>query len=261
MTFFDAIFLGILQGVAEFLPISSSGHLTLAQFMLGLEEPPLTLNLSLHLATLIVVILAFRSRILGILFPLNYGYLKALIICSLPTAVIGLFIKKVLGEVFSNPLWPSLLLCLNGIFLLFLYRTHSRSTSSEKAEKQQDHPSLRQALLIGIAQGLAALPGISRSGSTIGTARLLGIAPGLAAEFSLLASVPVILGALLLEGREFSGLEHPQMVLVSSVIAGIAGWFSVKILLNIVKKGAFRIWGVYCIFAGLLFLTWHSFLK
>ncbi|MBF0197344.1 MAG: undecaprenyl-diphosphate phosphatase [Planctomycetes bacterium] len=272
MTSIDSILLGLVQGVGEFLPISSSGHLTLGQYLLSLDEPTLTLNLALHLATLIVILLAFRKKITAILFPLDFSYIKALIITSIPTAIIGLLIKKKCGVVFDAPIFPAILLCLNGSFLIFLHKKNAEVdkvaekdevTKADKVaerngatdgENLPELPSTKQCLIIGLAQGFAAFPGISRSGSTIGAARLMGISPGIAAEFSLLASIPVILGALLLECRDFSSIQNPDMVILGSVVAGVSGWFSVKILLNIVKKGAYKAWGLYCIAVGVLFL-------
>ena len=257
MTSLDAIILGLLQGVAEFLPISSSGHLTLTQFILELKEAPLTLNLALHVATLIVVMIYFRDRIKKLLFPLNFAYLKAIIICSFPTAIIGLTIKKTGYVLFTQSHWSAIFLCLNGLFLILLH-FKLKSIESETSSDLHHPPSAKQAFLIGLAQGIAALPGISRSGSTIGCSRLLGLPPAFAAEFSLLASLPVIFGAVLLESKDFVGFSNPGLVALSFGIAIVSGWISVGLLLKIVKKGSWKWWGIYCLVAGVIYLYLYA---
>lgn len=255
MNSFDAIILGLLQGVAEFLPISSSGHLTLAQAILELNEAPLTLNLALHVATLIVVLIYFRKKIKSLLFPLNLPYLKAIIICSIPTAMIGLSIKKLGGFIFVEGLWSAIFLLSNGLFLLIL---HFRLKDHSSQDTDPIAPSIKQAFLIGIAQGIAALPGVSRSGSTIGCARLLGLPTSLSAEFSLLASLPVIFGAALLESKDFVSFSHPKLLVLSFFITIVSGWISVGLLLKIVKKGAWKWWGIYCLVAGSVYLALNA---
>jgi undecaprenyl-diphosphatase len=253
----DAIILGLLQGVAEFLPISSSGHLTLAQAILKLKEAPLTLNLALHVATLVVIVIFYRKKIKKLLFPLQMDYLKAIIICSIPTAIIGLGIKKLGDQLFQEGLWSAIFLSCNGLFLLLLNFRLKKTETLSQAELM-DPPSSKQALIIGFAQGIAALPGISRSGSTIGCACLLGVRPAMAAEFSLLASLPVILGAALLEAKDFSSFSNPSLVGISFIITLISGWISIGLLLKIVKKAAWKWWGIYCLVTSALYLSLYA---
>lgn len=258
----QAVVLGLLQGVAEFLPISSSGHLTLAGEGFGIEEPPILLNLCLHIATLVVIVLHFRKRIFSIFFPLNKDYIRAIILASIPTAILGLLLKKFGEQVFTASA-SAFFLVINGLFLIWLSgreKKHSMTqptpkTLDEGAEEERSPtaPSALQSIIIGCVQGFAALPGISRSGSTIGVSRILGLPPGLAAEFSLLVSVPAIAGAALLESRNLESLQDPEMVLLGSAVAAIAGWFSVKILLRIVNKNAWFGWGFYCMVVGVLY--------
>ena len=255
----QAAILGLLQGVAEFLPISSSGHLTLAGEVFGVDEPPVLLNLCLHVATLVVIVLHFRKRIVSVLFPLNIPYLKAIVLASIPTAILGLLLKKFGENVFTARV-SSFFLIINGIFLIWLSRREkkiaSESIDSQDTADNSNEPTAPnpvQAVIIGCVQGFAVLPGISRSGSTIGVARILGLPPGLAAEFSLLVSVPAIGGAALLESRHLDTLQQPELVLLGSFIAAISGWFSVKILLKIVHKHAWFGWGLYCMVVGLLY--------
>lgn len=245
----EAIFLGLVQGIAEFLPISSSGHLNLAADLIGSSEPPVLLNLCLHVATLVVIVLTYRRRIIRLFFPIDGPYLLALIITSVPTAIIGVGLKLSAEPVLGSAGWASLLLIFNGTFLLYLARLQADPTPADEAHI----PKPLQALAIGVAQGIAALPGISRSGSTIGVARILGIPGARAAEFSLLASIPVIGGASLLESRHLDQLQQPGLVLLGSAVAGLSGWLAVKALLKIVDRNAWRYWGFYCIAIGGLY--------
>jgi undecaprenyl-diphosphatase len=263
----QALILGLLQGIAEFLPISSSGHLTLAGDAFGIEEPPILLSLCLHVATLLVILLHFRRKIISVLFPLNIPYIRAIFLASIPTAILGLLLKTYGGSLFTAGS-ASAFLIINGIFLIWLSRREKRQDESSMADSNgsgenktpaPEAPSVFQALSIGLVQGLAALPGISRSGSTIGVARILGLPPGLAAEFSLLVSVPAIAGAALLESRHLDSLANPSMVLLGSAVAAVSGWFSVKILLRIVHKHAWFGWGLYCMVAGLVYgVMYHA---
>lgn len=254
MTEIEALILGALQGISEFLPISSSGHLTIAQHLFGLaDQSPITLNLALHIATLAVIIVFYRKTIKNILFPLNKEYITAIIITSIPTGIIGILIK--LSEkkfpIFESVQIPSVLLIINGIFIFSLAKFNRNNDDGQQC------PSPKQAFFIGIVQGIAALPGISRSGSTIGISRIMGIRPELATEFSLLASIPAILGATLLEAKDMKDLSNPGMVILGAAAAAIFGWFSVKLLLKIVNAGAWRIWGIYCMIAGLSLIIFH----
>lgn len=249
----EAFALGLLQGIAEFLPISSSGHLNLLSAALGLEEPAVAINLMLHLATLMVIVVAFRKTIAAWLFPFQKDIWLRLMLTSIPTAIIGLGLKKGCGDLLGSAAWSSLFLCINGLGLIAL----SRTLNNKKSQKQlREKPTIKQSVWIGVAQGLAALPGVSRSGSTIGLARLMGIAPRAAAEYSLIASVPVIAGATLLECRDLSQFDDLKTIALAAAIAAISGWFSIKYLLKLVDRNAWGGWGIYCIAMGLGYGVW-----
>jgi undecaprenyl-diphosphatase len=273
LTFGDATALGLLQGIAEFLPISSSGHLTLAGEWLEISEPPVATNLALHMATLLVIVLAFRKKIWSLLFPLDVAYLKAIIITSIPTAILGLAIKKGAGDWFIDGRFSAMFLVFNGFGLIALTLI-LRRREAPKAEGDvhpadnlsgsgtpisgtpisgSSIPSWKKALVIGVVQGIAALPGISRSGSTIGASRLMGIPAAQAAEYSLLASIPVIFGAALLECRDLDQFGDLSPLLWGSLVAVLSGWFAVGLLLKIVNKNAWMTWGFYCIGMGTLY--------
>lgn len=252
MTYIETFFLGLLQGIAEFLPISSSGHLSLLESLFHIEEAPLTINIALHAATLIVILIFFRKKILSILFPLRKEYVLAIILTSIPTALLGLSFKLFFKQVFAMPVLSGFLLLLNGLYLFWVAKLFK--TAKETGEEGWEIPNVKQSLIIGIAQGIAVLPGLSRSGLTIGISKKLGMNSRSAVEYSLIASLPAITGAVLLEAKDMTELNHPEMILFSAVIAMISGWLAVKILLKIVDSGSFQYWGMYCIAVGLVFL-------
>jgi undecaprenyl-diphosphatase len=254
MEVFETIFLGLLQGVAEFLPISSSGHLSLGQYFFNIDEAPLTLNIALHAATLLVVFIFYRKKIISLFSPFKKDYLLAIFITCIPTGIIGLGIKKFCEGVFENASLSAYLLMVNGIYLFFIAKAFTKKPDESSTEFEVPNPI--QAFIIGIVQGIAVLPGLSRSGLTIGASKLLGMKSSNAVEYSLIASLPVISGAVLLEARKMSEFSNPGFVLLSALIAVIAGWFSVKILLKIVKSNAFKYWGIYCFIAGFSFIVY-----
>jgi undecaprenyl-diphosphatase len=251
----EAFALGLLQGIAEFLPISSSGHLNLLSAALGLEEPAVATNLMLHLATLLVILVAFRKTIAAWLFPFQTDIWLRLLLTSIPTAIIGLGLKKGCGDLLGSATWSSLFLCINGLGLIALAKILNKGQGQDQL---RETPTIQQSLWIGVAQGLAALPGISRSGSTIGLARLMGIAPRAAAEYSLIASVPVIAGATLLECRDLSQFDDLNTIAFAALVAALSGWFSIKYLLKLVDRNAWMGWGIYCIAMGLGYGVWSN---
>jgi undecaprenyl-diphosphatase len=253
MGIFETIFLGLLQGIAEFLPISSSGHLSIGEHIFNIQEAPLTLNIALHAATLFVVVIFFRKKIIALFNPLKKDYLLAIIITSIPTGLIGLSIKKFFESVLGNANISAGLLIVNGIYLILIARLFVSDQDGEKEEFEIPKPL--HAFIIGIAQGVAVLPGLSRSGLTIGMSKFLGMKSSSAVEYSLIASLPVITGAVILECKDMVAFTNPGSVLISAIIACISGWFAVKILLKIVKTNAFKYWGIYCIIAGLSFIV------
>jgi len=254
MGVFETFFLGLLQGVAEFLPISSSGHLSLGEHFLKIEEAPLTLNIALHAATLLVVVVFYRKKIKALFSPLKKDYLLAIFITCIPTGIIGLGIKKFFDSIFENASMSAYLLMVNGIYLFLIAKLFTKD--SDENSKEFEVPNPIQAFIIGIVQGIAVLPGLSRSGLTIGASKLLGMKSSNAVEYSLIASLPVIFGAVLLEARKMSEFSNPGFVLLSALVAVVSGWFSVKILLKIVKSNAFKYWGLYCFLVGFSFIVY-----
>jgi undecaprenyl-diphosphatase len=259
----DAVLLAILQGFTEFLPVSSSGHLVLAQELLNLHDPQMIIfDVFVHFGTLISVVFVFWKDILEILrsfvkafstMKLKEEYKKtehfrlgvAIIIGSLPAGIIGLLYRHQIEAAFTDPKLVAMNLVITGL-ILFLTRL-AKPVHGKKV-------GLVTAFIIGLAQAVAILPGISRSGSTMSTALYLRTSPMQAARFSFLLSVPVIAGAALLEGykifRHGNTLGAMPLV-VGTAVSAIAGYFAIKVLLKIMEKGKFSWFSFYCLAIGL----------
>ncbi|RJP23132.1 MAG: undecaprenyl-diphosphate phosphatase [Deltaproteobacteria bacterium] len=250
MNYLQAIVLGLLQGATEFLPVSSSGHLFLAQRLLGLNEPELAFDLLLHLGTLVAVVFFLRSEIVSILSslfrrdpwaaPSGWGrrdvWLTA--VASLPTAVIGL--------VFHSTVETGL--TFGGIGARYLVLTLLLLATNLRFRHKPDPDRIEwwEAAAIGVIQGAAVFPGLSRSGSTIILALLLGVAPRRAAKFSFLISVPAILGGALFTLRQ--GVSRLPGVAVSSagfVAALVVGYLALMIVERLVVRGRFHRFAPY----------------
>ncbi len=268
MEMIQAFVLGIVQGLTEFLPVSSSGHLVLFQHLFGLKEPELFFDISVHAGTLAAVILFFRkdlmdmavsaARLSVLFFKKEISYhdlwkdadtrlVILIIIGSFPTGIIGLLFKDIAEELFSSVFIVGCTLIVTGTFL-WLTRGISRPGRDIREF------SATQALIIGIVQGIAITPGISRSGSTIAAALFLGLNRETAARYSFLLSIPAILGAEML-GLKDAGLHRLDMtVLVGTLTAGIVGYFALTLLVYIVKKGQLHLFSPYCWLIGIIAL-------
>jgi len=229
MKYLKAALVGVVQGLTEFLPVSSSGHLTILA-RLGICPTSLFFNLALHLATLAALLFAMRREVSDVVrHPIREG--KYILLASLPTVFIALFFKKVFPEALTGAL-------LGFGFLL----TAAFLTLSEVLRRDSEGRKLdgKTALLCGAAQGIAVLPGVSRSGATIGVLTACGVDGERAARFSFLLSVPVIVGGFLLEGIEsgFSaaGADATE-ILVASLAAFFSGVAAVRFMLGRIKKG------------------------
>ena len=246
MDLFQAVTLGIVQGLTEFLPVSSSGHLVLFQQIFGLREPELFFNVSVHLGTLMAVVFFFRREVLTILAALQRSarlwvrqenslqkiYSDAdvklavlIVVGSVPTAVIGLAFNRLADRLFSSTLLVGVMLCITGS-LLWSTRWLRRSGGG------MQQFGVKAALLIGLVQGLAILPGISRSGATIVVGLFLGLRGDLAARYSFLLSIPAILGAELLSLGDLSlqtGMSAGATV-TGALTACVVGYLSMRML-------------------------------
>jgi undecaprenyl-diphosphatase len=259
-----AVLLAILQGFTEFLPVSSSGHLVLAQELLNLHgSQMIVFDVAVHFGTLISVVIIFWRDILHILRAfiraLETRKLKeeyetaeyfrlgvALIIGTIPAGIIGLLYRHQIESAFTDPKVVAMNLVITGL-ILFLTRL-ARPVEGKKI-------GFISAFIIGFAQAVAILPGISRSGSTMSAALYLKTSPVQAARFSFLLSVPVIAGAALLEGCKL--FKHGNTLgtaplIVGTAVSAIAGYFAIKVLLKIMEKGKFSLFSFYCLTIGIL---------
>ena len=201
MTPIDALLLGIVQGLTEFLPVSSSAHLVIGEEILAANEPGIAFDVLVHGGTLLAVLLYFRARIVELVRMRSWSYAGKIVVGTIPAGIVGLLFESAIERVFDDPVVVVGTLFVTGAFLLSL-----RAIPPDRPEVAE--PSWWQAWWIGCAQMIAILPGISRSGSTIASARWLGIAPAPAAEFSFLLGVPAIAGAIVLQADEMrSGFD------------------------------------------------------
>jgi undecaprenyl-diphosphatase len=238
--------LGIVQGLTEFLPISSSGHLVVFQYFLGLKSPGVTLEVFLHTATLIAILVFFRRdiRYFFTLKAYDWGKTPLIILiffATLPALFIGLLFKTKIESLFEGVHYVRLFFIAN-CFILF-------STFFSKGEKQAI--SIKDAIFIGIGQALALLPGISRSGTTISFALILGINREKAFKFSFLLSIPAVIGATILEGAG-GGIEFGYGYIVGFVTALFSGIIALMILKKIVIGGKIYLFGLYTLIIGVL---------
>lgn len=279
MTVLQGFLLGILQGVAEFLPISSSGHLALAQSLFGLEDVPLLYDIFLHMATLLAVTIYFWPKIWALLkcfgrwitkkqksdnqvqisendllCPTDKIGQKTIIAIILTTAITGAF------GIFTSKLIPDLSIkFVCGGFLvtsaLLIISSVMEKRQSAKGPNEFTGISIKQSIIIGIMQGFGTLPGISRSGSTIAGALFGGVNRSLAGEFSFIVSIPAILGAFILELKDLGQMSSSigAAPIIAGCVASFAvGYFSLSVLMKIIKKGKLQWFAAYLIPAGIL---------
>ncbi|MBU4342952.1 MAG: undecaprenyl-diphosphate phosphatase [Candidatus Omnitrophica bacterium] len=240
MTFVEAIISGIVQGVTEFLPVSSSGHLVIFHRLIGLKEPQLLFDIFLHVGTLAAIFIVFWHDIVEIFSSRKKSGLY-IVLGTIVTGIFVLIFGKSIEAVFVKPWLVGIMLVITGLWLI-LARFIRFSTGSITGGK---------AMIIGLAQAIAALPGISRSGVTISTGLFLGMSPEAAARFSFLLSIPAIIGAFLfkIRGADLAGLSINYFI--GFVISCIVGVFSLKLLLKVLHRNKFHFFGIYCIVVGL----------
>ncbi len=260
MTPFQAIALGIIQGLSEFLPISSSAHLTLAPWLLGWEDPGLAFDVALHLGTLIAVLWYFRMEWLA-LVKAAFGIITTgrvetpekrrvvyLIVATIPGAIGGFLLQSRAATAFRDPQLIAIALIVMGIVLWL---------ADKLVDQNRVLGEMRwmDALLIGLSQVIALIPGVSRSGSTISTARGLRFDRESAAEFSFLMSMPIIAAAVIIEGPKALQEGGLTNELMSGVLASaISGWLAISILMRFVSKHSYGIFAFYRVALGLAVL-------
>jgi undecaprenyl-diphosphatase len=250
---FESILLGILQGLTEFLPVSSSGHLVLAQSLLpGFDGPATAFDVLLHGGTLVAVLVYFRADIGKIVRDCGRpaeGGLRLpilLFVGTVPAGVVGVFFADAIKPLFAAPRAASLGLIATAALLFGAWRL---GTSGDRALANLTIPA---ALLIGAFQAIAIVPGISRSGATIAAGLFLGLSGPNAARFSFLLSIPVIAGALVLESGVLFQAGLPLSYLAGALAAAIVGWASIALLMRILDRGNLLPFAVYCLLVGSL---------
>lgn len=267
MELIKAIILGGIQGLTEFLPVSSSGHLVIGSELLNFQEQGVVFDVCLHLGTLISVFIVFRKEIAAMIrAPFQYysGNRDAevrqffywdifVILATLPAVVVGLFFKDQIDSLFGSTLVAYTMLVGTGTIMVIAQYVPER-----------DKPlTWWRSILVGCAQAMAIMPGLSRSGSTIFVGMLLGIPRETIARFSFIMSIPAILGAAVLQMGDFFA-NPPTADTAISLIAGmamstIAGYLAIKLLLDIIRKNRLQWFGYYCLTLATIGLTHHFF--
>lgn len=276
MGIWDAILLGIIQGLTEFLPVSSSGHLAVAQSLLNYKaEKHLLFDVMVHVGTLGAVVWVYRSSLWAFVDGSwaaltgrgsEKGFKERLtesepvreilwiLVATVPTGLIGILFRKQLKAALGSLTMIACLFCVTGVLLIatIWYSSGKRSIAEM---------GLWMALLIGVAQGIAILPGISRSGATIACALLVGMRRDEAARFSFLLSIPAICGATLLEMKDITSLDtNLTPLLIGALASAIVGYFALRFLIQLVQKGRLAWFAIYLwTIAAALLLKVHVF--
>jgi undecaprenyl-diphosphatase len=266
MDIIQSIILGAIQGVTEFIPVSSSGHLLVLRNLMGLGEIPVLFDILLHIPTLVVIIIVFRKKILELilsLFKLLSSFIKhekspvtarengrlilVLLIATAATALIGSGIEKLQDYMSIAPKVTGIFFIITGIILII--------TKLMKGKKEYNQIGIKEGIITGIAQGIGVLPGISRSGITIASSLFSGMKRENAGEYSFLIAVPAILGAPLLKLNEVESMNiAPHVLGIGLAMSFIAGLLSLILLIRLVKKSRLYLFSIYLIPAGILTL-------
>lgn len=262
----EAIVLGIVQGIAEFLPISSSGHLVIVDHLffpdaeIDQSAKKLELNVALHLGTLFSILVVYRSDIFSLIRQPRHAI--SIVIATLPIVVIGLTLKDQIESAFNSPIVAGIGLVITAVFL---FLTKIFDANREKSDETQQLPGPLHALLIGAFQAVAIVPGISRSGSTITGGVLVGLPQQQAARFSFLIAIPAICGAATLSLKDIfeQGTTTNEMLplAVGLFTAFLVGLISLKWLLSVISKGRLHWFSGYCFTVGIATILWELFTR
>lgn len=272
MSILDAVILGIVQGLTEFLPISSSGHLVMTEYLLGISMPGVLLEVILHVATLLSVVIVYRQRLLGLVRGAFTGdrhawrYILLLGLATVPAGLVGVFLKDTIEAAFDTPAVTGFMLLVTG---MLLYSTRWAAGTLEEPDAAAEVEGAEaagpahaaplgagMATVMGVAQAFAILPGISRSGSTITAGLWGGVAAVRAAEFSFLMSIPAIAGAAVLQAGDVGEMTAGWLPLAVGFLAAlVAGIVAIRSLVWLLRRQAFHHFAWYVWLVGVLFLT------
>ena len=261
MSVFKAIILGIIQGIAEFLPISSSAHLILFPYLFNWEESSLAFDIALHFGTMMAVLVIFFKDwwdlFIGAVRDVkdkkkstNGKMFWNLVIATIPAALVGVLLDDVIENVVRNKIW--LIALALAVMGLLIYLGDKWAYKHYKIETKFEDISLKQALIVGISQAFAVIPGFSRSGTTILAGRLQGISKEAITKFTFLMSVPVICGATILKVGD---LEFTKEVIIGIITSFAMGVLAIKFLLNYIKKHDFSVFAFYRVILALIILV------
>lgn len=256
MNLLQATLLGIVQGLTEFLPVSSSGHLVLAQSLMGLELPGVVFEIVVHLATLLAVCVVYRRSLGRLVLGVVRGqraellYVALLALATVPAALVGFALADTFESIFDRPVFAAAFLLATGAIVYTLRLTVSRA----------ERTTLRtgDAIGVGVAQALAILPGISRSGSTVAAGTALGVDAGRMAEFSFLMSIPAIAGAAVLKMPDMAATGRAlgaAPLAVAFVAAAASGVVAIRIFLGMLERRTFHRFAYYCWIVGGAYLA------
>ena len=253
----EAILLGIVQGLTEFFPVSSSGHLAMLQALMGGREAGgLLFEVGVHVATLVAIAFFYRARILELIRgvfarePETLAYVSKLALATLPAVVVGLGAKDAIEAQFSKPVLVAAALLATGVIVM--------STRFTAPRAHAPAPGWGAALAIGLAQALAILPGISRSGSTVAMALALGVAPLAAAEFAFLLGIIAIAGAAVLTLPDLANADPAALADLAwgGVAALVSGLVAIWLFVRMLDRSLFHHWAWYCWAVGAAFMAW-----
>jgi undecaprenyl-diphosphatase len=261
MTWWDGVILGVVQGLTEFLPVSSSGHLVVAEALLGVHMQGVFVEVTVHVATLLAVLIVYRARIAELLVGLArrdaaaWRYTALLVLASVPAGIVGVLFKDWFEATFKSLTVVGIDFLITGTFLW---------TTRSVRGQPREVPTTGAAFGIGVAQAAAILPGISRSGSTITAAMWLGVDAVRAAEFSFLMAVPAIAGAAVLQlpdlatGTASVGTVPLLAAFLAALVSGVG---AIQLLVRLLARRAFHRFAPYCWALGLLTLGWVLFAR
>ncbi len=287
MPIWKAVILGIIQGAAEFLPVSSSGHLVIVKEILGVDlgNGGIFFDVMLHLGTLLAIFIAFWKDIkhlivegVHILLDIFYnigvlvrkaarrecGYRRVvrssyrklvvlIIVSTIPTGIIGILMSDIISLANGMILVPGICLLITAMFLLI-------ADFSDDGEKRPKEVTYRDATVVGLAQGLATMPGVSRSGTTITACLLCGFEKKFAVKYSFIMSIPAVMGAALLEVKDLGELKFSQQDIISciiaTVVAAVVGYLSICFMMSLVRGKKYRYFAIYCALMGIVAISY-----